>query len=129
MLRNFYINKKWMVSGSARRVYLVAAWLSLGLFVIRIGLRLAGPMPEAIHPGFKIIVLACVLGAATVQVGMEYFLFGFDKSSLPKKIFWFCVMLLPFLGAALYCFLVYLRSDVFKAAAPNGQEATSPWRL
>ena len=36
--------------------------------------------------------------------GMEYFLFSFDNSSDTKKVFWFCVMLFPLLGPALYCF-------------------------
>jgi len=46
------------------------------------------------------------------MIAMEYFLFGFDDSSALKKMFWFCVMLLPPLGPALYCFLVYSRSKV-----------------
>jgi hypothetical protein len=47
---------------------------------------------------------------------MEYFLFGFDRSSAWKKTFWFCVMMFPLLGPAMYCFFVYLRSEVHKAS-------------
>jgi hypothetical protein len=43
-----------------------------------------------------------VLGAATTMAAMEYFLFSFDNSSDMKKVFWFCVILFPLLGPALY---------------------------
>jgi len=64
----------------------------------------------------RLFVLVGVLGAAITIVAMEYFLFGFDKSSALKRLFWFLVMLFPLLGPSLYCFIVYLRSDVVKAA-------------
>jgi len=129
MLRNYYLNKEWMVSGRARRIYLVAASLSLGLFFMAIALPFAGEIPKAVLPGLKILVLVCVLGAAIIIIAMEYFLFGFDQSSPYKKVFWFCVMLLPPLGAPLYCVFVYLRSDAFKTAPPHDREAASAWRL
>jgi len=94
-----------------------------------IALPFVGEIPETVLPGLKLLVLVCVLGAATSMVAMEYFLFGFDKSSPYKKVFWFCVMLLPLLGAPLYCFLVYLRSDAFKRAPQHDQEAASARRL
>jgi hypothetical protein len=56
---------------------------------------------------------------------MEYFLFGFDKSSGMKKVFWFGVMLFPPLGPALYCFLVYSRSEVLKADSGKRVDAAS----
>jgi hypothetical protein len=63
----------------------------------------------------KLLLFAGVVGAATTMVAMEYFLFGFDRSSALKKAFWFCVMLFPPLGPALYCFAVYSRSSVLEA--------------
>jgi len=125
MLRNYYLSKEWMLSGWARRIYLVAASLSLALFFMAIVLRFAGEIPEAARPALRLLVFLSVLGAATIMVGMEYFLFGFDNSSPYKKIFWFCVMLLPPVGAPLYCFFVYLRSHAFKTAPPHqGQTAS-----
>ena len=47
---------------------------------------------------------------------MEFFLFRFDDSHPLKQIVCFLVMLFPILGAALYCFIVYSRSDVLKNA-------------
>jgi uncharacterized membrane protein YuzA (DUF378 family) len=114
MLRYYYINKEWMVSGTAQHVYRVTASLSFVLFFMLMALRLMGEIPNGLLPIVKFLLLAGVLGTATTMVAMEYFLFGFDSFSATKKVFWFCVMLFPPLGPALYCFLVYLRSDVLK---------------
>jgi len=114
MLRNCYINKEWIVSPVARRVYRLAASLSLALFLFLTAVRVTGGIPESVVPVVKLPVFAGVLGAAITMVAMEYFLIGFDSSSASKKVFWFCVMLLPPLGPSLYCFVVYSRSEVFK---------------
>jgi hypothetical protein len=115
MLRYYYINKEWMVSGRARRIYRVAAGLSVTLFFMLIAVRLAGEIPENVLPFVRLLLFAGVVGAATTMVAMEYFLFGFDSSSALKKAFWFCIMLFPPLGPALYCFIVYSRSSVLEA--------------
>jgi hypothetical protein len=125
MLRYYYINKEWMVSGTARRIYRVAASLSLALFFMLVAVRFVGAIPEALLPVVKVLLLAGVLGAATTTVAMEYFLFGFDNSSALKKVFWFCVMLFPPLGPALYCFIVYSRSDVLKGNYAQRVEGAS----
>jgi hypothetical protein len=117
MFRYYYINRGWIVSRAARRVYRVAASLSLALFFVLLEVRLTEAIPGALVPVLKTIILAGVLGCATTMVAMEYFLFGFDDSSAMKKVFWFCVMLLPPLGPALYCFLVYSRSKLVNAQA------------
>ena len=115
MLRNYYINKEWIVSHTARRVYRVAASLSLALFFFLAVVRFKGGIPDTLIPVLKLPLFASVLGAAITTVAMEYFLFGFDNSSAMRKLFWFCVMLLPLLGPSLYCFMVYSRSNVLKA--------------
>ena len=117
MLRNYYINKEWMLSGTAQRIYRIAASLSMVLFFMMVALRLVGGIPEALLPIVRLLLLAGVLGTATTMVAMEYFLFGFDRSSASKKAFWFCVMLFPPLGPALYCFIVYSRSNMLKPSA------------
>lgn len=118
MLRYYYINKEWMISTTAQRIYRIAAYLSLALFVLLIWLR-ATPVPENFLPLIRLCLLIAVVGAATTMVAMEYFLFGFDTSSAFKKLFWFCVMMFPPLGPALYCFFVYSRSKVLDAAPEN----------
>jgi len=115
MLRNYYINKEWILSYAARRIYRVAAGLSLALFFFLMVVKFMGGIPETLVPILKLPLFAGVLGAAITMVAMEYFLFGFDNSSALKKVFWFCVLLFPPLGPPLYCFIVYSRSDVLKA--------------
>ena len=114
MLRNYYINKEWIVSTKARSIYRIAATLSVALFFMVIVLRLANEIPHNLVPVVRLFVLAGVVGAATTMVAMEYFLFGFDNSSAFKKMFWFCIMLFPPLGPALYCFAVYSRCSVIQ---------------
>ena len=128
MLRYYFINKQWMVSTTARRSYRVAASLSLALFPFLFFIAVAVQVmtiPEALLPVLKLFLFLGVLGAATTMVAMEYFLFSFDNSSDMKKVFWFCVMMFPLLGPALYCFIVYSRSDVLKGSCAKPLEGTS----
>jgi len=125
MLRYYYINEEWMVSGTAQRTYRVAASLSLALFFLLVAVRVVDAIPEALLPVVKSLLLAGVLGAATTMVAMEYFLFSFDDSPAMKKVFWFCVMLFPPIGPALYCFIVYSRSDVLKSNYAKRAEGAS----
>ncbi len=108
-----YINKEWIVSPTARRVYRAAAVASFLLFVPVISVVLNVPM-RPLRP----LLFLGVLGTALNGIGMEYFLFRFDNSHPLKQIFWFCVMLIPPLGPALYCFLVYCRSEAVQASLP-----------
>jgi hypothetical protein len=120
MLRYYYINKEWIVSSTARRIYRIAAALSLGLFLGLLGMQLRGGSPIDI-PAAQLLLFVGVVGAATTVVAMEYFLFGFDRSPEWKKVCWFCIMLLPLIGPALYCFIVYSRADVVKATTDRIQ--------
>lgn len=43
----------------------------------------------------------------------------FDDSHPLKQMVWFLVILFPLLGASLYCFVVYSRSDVLKNVGAN----------
>lgn len=67
-------------------------------------------------PIVRVLLLVGALGAGITFVGMEFFLFRFDDSHPLKQVVWFLVMLFPFLGAALYCFIVYSRSAVLRNA-------------
>src|SRR3984893_17568405 len=131
MLRSYYINKEWMVSGTAQRSYRVAAGLSVVLFFVVFFIAVAAQVsaiPEAFLPVVKLLLLAGVLGAATTMVAMEYFLFSFDDSSARKKAFRFCVILFPLPGPALYCFIVHSHSDVPKGNHAKRVEGASEER-
>jgi hypothetical protein len=117
MLRHELINKEWIVSRSARSVYPAAAVLSLLLIpLLWIAIedpRMLGPLRSMLRP----LVFVGVVGMALTGLGMEYFLFRFDNSRPMKQVFWFCVLFFAPVGPALYCFLVYSRSDVVKRSS------------
>jgi hypothetical protein len=101
-----YVNKEWIVSSRARRVYRLAAILSLTLYPI-LTAQIVGEVPKNLGPVMEPLLFASIVGAAITAVGMEFFLFRFDDSHPLKQVFWFCAMLFVPLGPALYCFLVY----------------------
>jgi hypothetical protein len=124
MLKYEYINKEWIVSPTASRVYRASAALSVALFFGWWALFVGG-IPSTIAPVVRLLLLAGVLGAGITFVGMEFFLFRFDDSHPLKQIVWFLVMLFPLLGAALYCFIVSSRSNVLKSTYAKGPEGAS----
>jgi len=122
MLPYEYINKEWIVSPTAGRVYRASAALSVALFFGCCAILFVGGIPSTIALVLRPFLLAGVLGAAITFVGMEYFLFRFDDSHPLQQIVWFLVMLFPLLGPALYCFIVYSRSNALTRAYPKRPE-------
>ena len=111
MLKYDYINKEWIVSRTARRVYRASAMLSLLVFpVLWVAISGSG-MLDPLRPILRPLLLIGVIGTALTGLGMEYFLLRFDKSHPLKQVFWFCLLLVPPIGPALYTFLVYSRSE------------------
>src|SRR5580765_4881625 len=125
MLKYEYINKEWIVSPTAGRVYRASAARSVALFFGWWSILFAGGIPPTIAPLVRLLLFAGVLGAAITFVGMEFFLFRFDDSHPLKQIFLFLVMLFPLLGAASYCFIVYSRSSVLKSTYAKRPEGAS----
>jgi hypothetical protein len=107
-----FISKGMLVSPTARRVYRIAAVLSLTMYVTLPAILINGPSPI-----LRQILFVGVVGMAVTMVGMEVFLFRFDDSPAWKQMFWFCAMLFVPLGPALYCFVVYSGSRAVKAAS------------
>jgi hypothetical protein len=119
-----FINKEWIVSPTARRVYRISASLSVALFVGLWVVLFEGGIADTSAPIARLLLFVGALGAGITFVGMEYFLFRFDDSRPLKQVVWFCVMLFPLLGAALYCFLVYSRSNALKSSAKHAEDAS-----
>src|SRR5690348_14008663 len=117
MMRNYYINREWLLSNTARQVYRTAATVTLLFFVMLVSIGLADRIPESLLPVLKGFLLLGVLGMALTATAMEYFLFAFDTSSALAQILWFCAMLVLPIGPPLYCFFVYSRAKVFEKAA------------
>ena len=122
MLPYEFISREWIVSSTARRVYRVSAVLSVVLFFGWMAALSQGGIYGAVAPVIKFLFFLGVLGAGITIVGMEYFLFRFDDSHPLKQIFWFCVMLFPILGAAIYCFVVYSRSAVLRSSCAKSEQ-------
>jgi hypothetical protein len=101
MLKYEYINKEWIVSPTARRIYRASAALSVALFFSWCALLIVGGIPSTLAPVARPLLFAGVLGAGITFVGMEFFLFRFDDSHPLKQVVWFLVMLIPLLGPAL----------------------------
>jgi hypothetical protein len=118
MLKYDYINREWIVSGTASRVYRSCAYLSIMLFIVWSYIIVEGVPPHYAQFA-RLLILAGVFGAGTTFVGMEYFLFRFDQSHPLKQILWFVVMLFPLLGPALYCLVVYSHSKVVRDSLPK----------
>jgi len=116
MLRYYYINKEWILSATARRIYRISASLSIMLFLIEWAVRMHVPIGPGMLPIVRPLVFAGVFGAAITLIAMEYFFFGFDKTPVWKKALWFLVLLAPPLGPPLYCFVVYSRSSQFTSS-------------
>jgi len=111
MLRYEFLNKEWIVSPTARLVYRTAAIVSLTLFPSLMTVLFLAP----IRPFLKPLVFLAVLGTALNALGMEYFLFRFDDTHALKQVFWFCAMIFIPIGPALYCFIVYSRSNILRS--------------
>ncbi|MFZ0277895.1 MAG: hypothetical protein WA254_03385 [Candidatus Sulfotelmatobacter sp.] len=124
MLRYDFINKEWIVSRAARRIYRTAAVTSLALYPIMVALRVS-EVPRILVPALRPVLLASIIGAGVTLVGMEFFLFRFDDSHALKQIFWFGAMLFIPLGPALYCLLVYSRSKAFAGLHQEGVGGTT----
>jgi hypothetical protein len=122
MLKYEFINKEWIVSPTAGRVYRASAALSVALFFGWCIILFVGGIPPTIAPLVRLFLLAGVLEAGITFVGMEFFLFRFDDSHPLKQIVWFVVMLFPLLGPALYCFIVYSRSNALRSTYPKRAE-------
>ena len=125
MLRYDLITPNVIISPAAYRVYRVSACVSILLFIWLCVTLYDGSAPLIIASLRSPFLFISALAAANTLVGMEFFLFRFDTSHPLKQVFWFCVLLLPLLGAPAYCFLVYSRSDVFKPRAEQAHGASA----
>ncbi len=105
----YFLNKEWMISLGARRVYRSAAVYSLVFLALVIAMQFSDEVPEGVAVVLRFAFLAGVASTALTLVAMEYFLFSFDKSTDGKKALCFMLMMFPVVGAAVYCLTVYSR--------------------
>lgn len=115
-----HFSKEWIVSPTARRVYRVAAVVSLTLYVSLAALIVYDPILA-----LQQFLFVGVLATAINGTGMEFFLFRFDDSAAWKQILWFCALIFIPVGPALYCFLVYSRSRVVLNALAIAEDVST----
>jgi tellurite resistance protein TehA-like permease len=120
MLRYEFISKEWIVSPRARLVYRAAAVASLMLIPL-----LAEIIIYPQHTFLRPLVFLAVVGMALNGLGMEYFLIRFDNSPAWQQILWFFANILIPVGPALYCFIVYSRSEVVTNSSANSQGSST----
>jgi hypothetical protein len=118
----FNIKKEWIVSTGAKRIYTAASFLSLALVPVMMWIRSLGEVPESLSGIATIALAACAFGAAAISAAMEFFIFLYDDSSALRMIFWFLVLLVFPIGAPIYFFRVYCRSNALRAV----QQSTPP---
>jgi hypothetical protein len=116
MFYQLEINREFVISPAARRVYLGAALLTFTLFVCRIGTAMALAMaasswtdiPALVAVPLRLALIAGIFGAALLWVAMAYYWYGFDSRSDGVRGVWLLVLLaLGPLGALIYFFAVY----------------------
>ena len=115
-----------MISRSARKVYRTGAILSLLIFAVPIVSAFNDSRNELVTSALRMGLFAGVAGAGLTIVAMQYFLFGFDKSSDVKRVLSFLLMIVPVIGAAIYCLTTYSRqvaADTSTAATANAASA------
>lgn len=126
MLRYELLNKEWIVSPTAGRVYRSTAALSFAFLLFLVAIQLPFGILGAIRPMLKPLLLIGILATAITLMGMEYFLIRFDDSHRLMQVVWFVALLFAPLGPALYCYIVYSRSEVLKSACVDEGRALAP---
>ena|ERR1700688_5011929 len=127
------ITKSWIISPTARAIYLTCAVLAGMLFGALIAIFLAmgfsgvnslSAFPLALRIA-RAVLLPGVFGSATLSIAMWYFWFNFDKSSWLRKAFWAIPLyfLLP-IGPALYYFFVYVRNEDVTSLTARSPDVT-----
>ena len=115
------ISKSWVLSCTARRVYLASAIAAISLAGVLIAefFAVTATGVSEISPAAlllsQILLWPGIVGTALLCIAMWYFWFNFDDSTWWRKGAWFFFLyvLLP-VGPILYYFLVYRTSAVLR---------------
>lgn len=119
------VSREMVVSRKARSIYRLSAGLSIPLIFGSAWLLSAPHASEVIVQLAEPLLFIGVLALVITTVGMEAFLFRFDDSSALKQMVWFLIMLVPAIGAILYCFLVYSRSKAVEAVSERAHRMSA----
>lgn len=119
------INRSWIVSRSAQRVYAGCAIANFYLIAVFVGnqtaraengVRWLPNFPAAAYL-VKLLLWPGLIGTAVLAVAMWYFWFTFDPSPWATKTFWFLILFLGLaLGPLLYYIFSYRKSSALDPA-------------
>jgi hypothetical protein len=135
VLGKLRVSEAWVLSTTARRVYLICAIGSIYFIGLYLGvisaIAAAGAASLRNSPLLATVLrlsfVPGIVATATLWVAMWYYWFGFDKSHWAKKTLWFLLLLLfPPFGPVAYYLIVYRRADFDRYDKPaNGAVGSS----
>jgi hypothetical protein len=131
MYHTYIVSDTWLVSATAKKVYIAAALLTVLFFGLLIAILAAtvfagGSLAQSpwLSSVLKALLFICILGTALLDVSMWYFWYRFHPSDGMSKALWAGLFIISGpIGALLYFVAVYLRSpevgSVAKAQAAS----------
>ncbi len=127
------ISRGWLLSKTARRIYLGCSILTFAFVATLMGTRMAinAARVSELNPSARAVLhfllLPEILGTALLWIAMWYFWFGFDRSHYLKKAVSFVLLFfLPPLGTLFYYFTIYRRGVLVAESSgmnPNSGKA------
>jgi hypothetical protein len=132
MYQTLTVSDSWLVSATAKKVYVAAAALTVFffglLFTITFASLLAGgslAQAPLVASALKTLLFVCILGTALLWIAMWYFWYRFHPSEKMSKALWAGLLLISGpIGALAYFLAVYLRSPEVRSNA-KAQAATA----
>src|SRR3954462_3188248 len=128
-----FINREWLVSPTAQKVYLLCAWFgaafvllfAYGIYANVHGSKLFFEAVPVVRPLVKLVFQAGLLGAVTLEFAMAYFWWNFDcEHSVWKSVAGLLLLATAPVGTIFY-YAFFYRSSVTKqhlaAAAHSSQ--------
>ena len=119
------VTPRMIISRKARSIYRLSAGLSIPLIFVSVWLLSVAPFSKVTAQFAEPLLFIGVLALVVTMAGMEAFLFRFDDSSALKQMVWFLIMLVPGIGAILYCFLVYSHSKAVGVVGKRAQRMSA----
>jgi cytochrome bd-type quinol oxidase subunit 2 len=122
----------WLVSRTARRLYIASAVLSMMMFALLLAIEFAagaagGTLQSSpvVSLALKAVLLPGILGTAVLSIAMLYFWIRFHSNERTSKVPWLLLLAwVPVLGPVCYFAFVYLRSPLV-CRTPKTQAAAS----
>jgi hypothetical protein len=132
MYQTYVVSESWLISPTAKKVYVASAVLTVFFFGVLMTIVFAaalagGTLAQAplLASVLKALLFISLMGTALLWIGMWYFWYRFHPGSDMSKALWAAIILVSGpVGALLYFLAVYLRSPEVRERA-KAQAATA----